>query len=264
MRALEPTPGAPPHAFWCRVPSRPNFGDALTPWLVQRLCGHAPRFAPHDDPAPRYFVTGSVAGLAGPGAIVWGTGLMWRDEPLSPAATWLAVRGPLTRARALACGAACPPVWGDPALLLPRLLAPASGPRCGIGFVPHFSDRLRLGDGWAAARALTLIDIQGDVESVVRAITSCEWVLSSSLHGLVVAHAYGIPAVHVRFRDLPTGDGVKFEDHFAALDVDAPRPHTLAHDAAVHLRALEHAAWAPATVDTEPLWQARPFRHVDA
>lgn len=147
---MSPT-GTAPRAFWCRIPSRPNFGDALTPWLINRLAGCYPRFVMPDDPQPKFLVCGSIVGLAGRGCTVWGAGLMWRDEAISPASSFLAVRGPRTRARALACGADCPAVFGDPALLLPRLHVPPSVPRTGLGFVPHFSDRPRLDEGWVVA-----------------------------------------------------------------------------------------------------------------
>ena len=248
-----------PAAFWCRVPSRPNFGDALTPWLIERLGGHAPRFVPHDHPGPRLMVTGSIAGLAGPGATVWGAGLMWRNEPLSPLARWLAVRGPLTRAQVLASGGDCPAVWGDPALLLPRLHRPPAGPRRGIGFAPHFSDRARLPEGWTDAQGLRLVDLQSGIEPVIDAITACEWLLSTSLHGLIVAHAYGVPAVWVQLRELPSGDGVKFADHFSALDVEAPAPLPIRLDSLGDRAVLERAAWAPTHVDTDALWRSRPF-----
>lgn len=256
---MKPDTGVP-LAFWCRVPSRPNFGDALTPWLIQRLSGRAPRFVPHDHLSSKYIVTGSIAAFAGRQCTVWGAGLMFRDDPICAEADWLAVRGPLTHARARACGAACPPVWGDPGLLLPRLHVPPTKPRRGVGFVPHFSDRPRIPQGWAEARALHLIDIQQGIETVIDEIATCEWVMSSSLHGLIVAHAYGVPAVWVRLRDLPSGDGVKFADHYASVGVDVPAPQPLSIHDTLDRRALERAAWAPARLDTEALWLCCPFR----
>ena len=111
------------HAFWCRTPSRPNFGDALTPWLIRRMTGQHPTFVRPEDRREKYLVVGSIIGFAGRASTVWGSGIMNRDDQVSPDARLLAVRGPLTRARALACGADCADVYGDPATLLPRLTA---------------------------------------------------------------------------------------------------------------------------------------------
>ncbi|MBS0446432.1 MAG: polysaccharide pyruvyl transferase family protein [Proteobacteria bacterium] len=251
-------------ACWCRTPSRANFGDALTPWLMHRLTGRMPRYVPPRDTAPHWIVSGSIAGFAHRSSSVWGAGLMWRDEPLCPQARWLAVRGPITRDRVVACGGACPPVCGDPALLLPRLLAPAAGARNGVGLAPHFSDRYRLSPEWLAATGVRLIDMQDGIESVVAALTSCAWIMASSLHGLIVAHAYGIPATRVHLHDLPGGDGVKFDDHYAALDRAPSAPVALDACEWPDWRTLERAAWAPATLSTDALWRSCPFRDDDA
>ncbi|WKB55804.1 polysaccharide pyruvyl transferase family protein [Eleftheria terrae] len=257
MSALAPLP---PTAFWCRIPSRPNFGDALTPWLIRRLTGHYPRFAMHDHPAPKLFVTGSIAGLAGPGDTVWGCGIMQRDEPLAPGARWLAVRGPRTRQRALACGADCPAVLGDPGLLLPRLYTPPAVQRRGIGLVPHFADRARLDTAAVARHGLRLIDIQQDIESVVDQVVACEWLMSSSLHGLIVAHAYGIPALWVRLWELPSGDGSKFADHYEALGQPSPAALPLClQDRVLPLAQLARQAWCPGRIEDDALWRSCPL-----
>jgi hypothetical protein len=253
----------PPRAFWCRIPSRPNFGDALTPWLIRRLDGRYPRFAMPDDPQPKYFVCGSIVAFSGPACTVWGSGIMNRDDAVSPAARFLAVRGPRTRARALAGGADCPMVYGDPALLLPRLHAPPAAPRRGPGLVAHYADRPGLDESWVTSQGLRLIDIQQSIEAVIDQVAGCEWVMSSSLHGLIVAHAYGVPALWVRLRDLPSGDGSKFADHYEGLGAAVPTPQSLRTHESLDLRALERMAWCPSQVDTEALWRRCPFRRND-
>lgn len=253
----------PLRAFWCRIPSRPNFGDALTPWLMQRLAGHYPRFAMPDEQQPKFFVCGSIVDLAGPNCTVWGAGLMTHDDMISPAARFLAVRGPRTRARALACGADCPEVYGDPALLLPRLHTPPVVMRQQPGFIAHFSDRPRLDERWVSAQGMRLIDIQQDIDTVIDQVASCAWVMSSSLHGLIVAHAYGVPALWVRLSDLPSGDGTKFADHYEALGAAVPTPVTIRMHECLDLRQLERLAWCPSQIDTEALWRSCPFRRDD-
>jgi pyruvyltransferase len=247
------------HAFWCRVPSRGNFGDALTPWLIRRLTGRMPRFAEPGDPNPKLLAAGSILAYADARSTVWGAGLMSREDRIEPAATFLAVRGPLSRARAIECGADCPPVYGDPALLLPRLHPQPGRERHGIGLVPHFSDAPRL-DLRDPPPELRVIDVQSPVESFVEQVAGCEWVASSSLHGIVVAHAYGVPAVWVQFRELPSGDGSKFRDYFLSIGAGEPDPVPVAYDR-IDLAALERQL-VPADIrlDLEPLWDRCPVR----
>ena len=253
-----------PRAFWCRIPSKPNFGDALTPWLIRRLVGRYPRFVAPDDPQPKFLVCGSIISLANQGCTVWGAGLMNCDDTVSPAACYLAVRGQRTQARALACGADCPAVYGDPALLLPRLYAPAIAPVGKPGFVPHFSDRPRIDEAWIASHGIQLIDIQQDIEAVINQVAGCEWIMSSSLHGLIVAHAYGVPALWVRLRDLPSGDGTKFADYYESVGAPVTGPITIALHERLDPRRLERLAWRPAHIDTGALWASCPFQRNDA
>jgi len=252
--------GTPVCAFWCRIPSRPNFGDALTPWLIRRVTGLHPRFVPPGDLREKYFVSGSIMEYTQACCTVWGSGILTRQAPVSPAATLLAVRGPLTRARALQCGARCPDVYGDPALLLPRLYRPEVGLRHGVGLVAHFSDQARLALPPRTRECLKLIDIQDPIETVIDRIVSCEFVASSSLHGLIASHAYGIPAVWVQFRPLPNGDGSKFEDYFLSLGLEPPGPVPLEYDHISPGPLARHAVLPAISVDLERLWNVCPFR----
>ncbi|MCA8968209.1 MAG: polysaccharide pyruvyl transferase family protein [Planctomycetes bacterium] len=243
-------------AFWCRTPSRPNFGDALTPWLLEKLTGHHPRFTWPNDPREKLFVTGSIATLAASACTVWGAGIMNADDVISPEARLLAVRGPLTRARALASGASCLEVYGDPALLLPRLHRPPSASRRGIGLAAHFSDRPRLLG--KLPPSVHLIDMQAPVESVIEQIACCELVAASSLHGLITSHAYGIPAVWVQFRPLPSGDGAKFRDYLLAVDRARDAPLELTPNELEANTLVRHAISPPTSFDLMPLIRACP------
>lgn len=259
-QAADAKAGEPICAFWCRVPSRPNFGDALTPWLIRRLTGQYPRFLPPLDPRPKFLLVGSILEYAGPGCTVWGAGVLRSDEQVSPEAHFLAVRGPLSRARVLACGGNCPAIFGDPALLLPRFYQPPPSVRRGVGIVAHYSEQPRLRGRWPATAELRLIDIQDPVESVIAQVTACEMVASSSLHGLVVSHAYGVPALWIKFRDLVPNDDTKFRDYFFSRDHDARLPVRLDEtrlDADMVARLVPPL---PPPIDLEPLWRSCPFR----
>ena len=59
-------------------------------------------------------------------------------------------------------------------------------------------------------------------ESGVERVARCRAVVSSSLHGLITAHAYGIPAVPVSFGDRLYGDNVKFLDYALSVGVEKP------------------------------------------
>jgi pyruvyltransferase len=249
------------HAFWCRSPTRANLGDALTPWLIRRIAGHDPVFAPPGDPVLKHVAVGSIIRYAREGSVVWGAGILGRLDPVSPRADIRAVRGPLTRRRALECGASCPEVYGDPALLLPRLHRPSPGLETAeVGVVPHYFHRHRVQARWRPSPGLRLVDVQRPVEEAVDAIAACARVVSSSLHGLIVAHAYGRPALWVEFEDPLLGDGSKFRDYFASLGRVSPEPVRLGYGPFDARSLLAHSFEPPPRLDLEPLWDACPFR----
>jgi pyruvyltransferase len=74
-----------------------------------------------------------------------------------------------------------------------------------------------------AGAGVRLIDLaSGDVETVTREIMSCKRIISSSLHGLVIADAYGIPNAWLgsdgrEGGSRPNGGEYKFYDYFAAV-----------------------------------------------
>lgn len=255
-----------PALFWSWYSPR-NFGDWITPWLYRRMTGREPRFCPVAETEDRdcIFAAGSILRhLRHPGRVtVWGSGIINRDDSFAAPRRTLAVRGPLTRARVLALGYPCPAVFGDPAILLPLFLQPAADRvRRPFGIAPHFVDRARLGA--MALPAGMVIDVTQPVEEVVAGITACDCIFASSLHGLIVAHAYGIPAVWIRSGTPIMGDDTKFHDYYASvgLQVDPlelPSPTT---------ELLERHAAASTLPDQSPLraplLAACPFPSRDA
>jgi pyruvyltransferase len=248
----------PIRAWWCRIPSRPNFGDALTPWLIRQLAGRPAHFTPLSDPRPRYLVCGSVVAMADARCTVWGAGIMTTRDVIDAAATFLAVRGPLTRARALACGASCPEVLGDPGLLLATLRPAARALRGGVGIAPHFSDRPHLVDHWSRSAEVRIIDLQQPVGVVADAIADCELVVTSSLHAMVACHSYGVPVVWGRFRPLPSGDSSKFADYLLGVGLEPRPPVPLPYDLVDVDRVAGSATDGP-QLDLDGLWQSCPF-----
>lgn len=196
-----------------------NAGDEFSVRVVERIAGRPAR--PIAEPENADFAAGGsilhrfAADWSG---TVWGSGLI-RDEDraLCSGATVLALRGPLTMARwkGLECD-----VFGDPGLLVPEVWAPEPRKRYRIGIIPHYidSDDARV---YSFAQSfvdeVTTIDVCGRVQDVLRALTECDVILSSSLHGIVFADAYGIPAAWIQLSDKVVGGSFKFRDYRAGL-----------------------------------------------
>lgn len=195
----------------------PNFGDILNKNILDH---YGVKYVhSRDHSVSNLFMIGSVARLARKGSIVIGSGSIRNDDLRYEGVDFRAVRGPLTRQNVIQRGGSCPQIYGDPALLLPRLV-PAQEKRYKIGMTVHYQHRREDVINTIKSAGFHYIDILNhDPIAVAKEISSCERIISTSLHGIIAAHAYGIPAAHVNLRGVARlhGDGIKFKDHYAAM-----------------------------------------------
>jgi pyruvyltransferase len=194
---------------------------------------------------------------------VWGSGFMEsHTQALWPQRVFFhSVRGPLSRDRIGASKIAL----GDPGLLLPLIWPKPATAGAAVAIIPHcatyrtfldlFGDRL--------PRHWHVIDLLDPPESVARAIAASEFVVSSSLHGLIVADAYGVPNCSMVPHGRLSGDGFKFADYAAFRGAPLQTPLSFEAVLEKHAELSGDPACAPripnATALAE-LRQAFPFR----
>lgn len=205
---------------------RPNFGDILNGPLLDHYGVKYNHSRNHED--SNLFVIGSVARLAQKGSVVCGSGsIRFGERPSEErenyeGVDWRAVRGPLTRQEVIKFGGECPKIYGDPALLLPRFV-PEEQKQYNVGVTLHYYHRSEGMKEWLQGSGYHYIDILNfDPIAVAKEISKCERIISTSLHGIIAAHAYGIPAAHVKWDKIPKlhGDNLKFKDHYAAMNLE--------------------------------------------
>ena len=131
------------------------------------------------------------------------------------------MRGELSRQRYLTNEINCPEIYGDPALLLPRYYNPEIKKKYRLGIIPHVADYINVLERYAnKSEDILIISLWQPVEYVISQILSCKKTISSSLHGLVVSHAYGIQSRWVEFSDRVLGNGFKFRDYFTTVETN--------------------------------------------
>lgn len=172
--------------------------DNLGDYLSYVVCDHLVRNRIPSDAhgSGVLYAIGSIIGFIRQDATVWGSGILSPDWAYRLYAKFSnldirAVRGPNTAKVLRAVGKQVPDVYGDPAILMPLVYQPQS-PEISqdVSFIPHFSDKTVVPQG------VTRIEIQThDYKAVIDQIVSSRRVISSSLHGIILAETYGVPAV---------------------------------------------------------------------
>lgn len=181
-----------------------NFGDNLNHFLIKAISGQPVVYTERDQ--PHNIVCGSILHECNEHSTVWGAGFGNKDQCLNTdKANIVAVRGELSRHM---LGLDIP--VGDPALLLPLYYYPKREIKHGIGIIPHYSDYGRHVD-----MAHHIIDPFQSTKDFIDDVLSCEVVCSSSLHGLIVADAYGVPNTWIKCEGI---DEFKYLDYYSTTD----------------------------------------------
>jgi len=213
----------PIKTFWWRDPEHGivNFGDEITKDIVNRIFGYQCAWAPLEECS--LIGAGSIIELAetrrADNAIhVWGSGFI-REQSGHDSLHDLvfhAVRGERTLARV---GGGKDIALGDPGLLANIAYRSVRQKKDKIGVVVHYidSDLPIVGEIRNDTRFM-IIDPLDTPDNVAQQISSCRFIMSSSLHGLIFADSFGVPNIHVQFSDRVTGGEYKFRDYYSATD----------------------------------------------
>lgn len=192
---------------------------------------------------------------------VIGTGLMWGKARPLPQARFRSVRGVLTR-DVLGLGSQMP--LGDLGLIADRLLAARSTQhkKYHVGIVPHFMDKAH---PWLKHMRntfngrLLIINVERSARAVAADIVRCDAIVSSSLHGLIFADAFGIPSAWCEFSDKVLGNGFKFRDYGSSIDTELTqfKPDDLMNFSKIERFVQERPAGAVvnAKQSVERVWQ---------
>lgn len=178
--------------YWVPADDNYNLGDYLALVICEWMLGKRGLALSSPVSQTRFLATvGSILDLGLNDCTVWGAGLLWDLCPsyISPDAKRMdirAVRGPKTRQLLQQAGYDCPQVYGDPACLMPLIYQPQRPKqRKPYAVVSHMFDRTE-----------TDLDIMTkDYQAFVDGLVGAEMVISSSLHGIILAESYGVPAV---------------------------------------------------------------------
>lgn len=212
-------------------PRRQNFGDYLSPLMVTLASGRQVEYAPIEQAdmlaigtilkkerkAKRFLLPRKLH--------IWGSGAGSPEESFSSRHYYHAVRGTMTRS-CIEGEVGKHTALGDPGLLVAHYWNDRSRPKkhYPLGVIPHFVDvdtpAIR---SLLAIPGARLIDVFAPINEILSAVMTCHNIVSSSLHGLIVSDALGVP----NRRLIISGNiksSHKFADYYSAFGLDEPMP----------------------------------------
>ena len=98
-----------------------------------------------------------------------------------------------------------------------------------------------------------------DWKSVIEDICCCEAIVSSSLHGLIIADTYGIPNARVKFSDNVTGGDFKYDDYFESVSRAKKTPLLVTFETEICELLALCSDWKPISFNSKPLLNSCPF-----
>lgn len=206
----------------------------MVPWLIEKVAHRRiPYSNPIDTNGKHLFAIGSILQYANSDSYIWGSGyISQKSKSKQKPKQVCAVRGPLTAKRLNELYDLSEKiVQTDPAILVRRYVAPYLNYKSEfkIGIIPHYVDYELVNKSKHEIDSSNINVISVETDNIVhfaREIASCEMIISSSLHGLIISEALGVPAAWVEFSDNVVGNGFKFADYYGSTNRDI-KPLTL-------------------------------------
>lgn len=248
--------------------NKENWGDDINYWFYREIVDA--KIISYDlSILSRFFNKPYVLGIGSlltlfsiENAIIWGSGIMSKEKKIiGKPRDVRAVRGPLSRKRLIEAGIDCPEVYGDPALLLPLYYNPTVEKKYKIGIIPHYNDMnnplLESIMDFGGFHVIKIREYEHWLDFIDQ-INECEIIASSSLHGLIVSEAYGIPNVWIKFNDSPSDD-IKFHDFFLSMNADR-EPLVLKEPVDIKKVGDASIRYKKGSIDLGKLLEVCPFR----
>lgn len=250
-----------------------NWGDDINYYFIKELT-HRPVISLYNFRLARryrfknYLCIGSLLGMpryVNEKTIVWGSGSFGNLKGTSPKHI-CSVRGKLTHDILVEKGIECPEIYGDPALLLPLYYQPLYDKlqSYSLGIIPHIDDLNHpvVEKCRKEHPEVIIIDLAHYEKwtDVIDQICSCECILSSSLHGLIVSDAYGIPNCWIELSGKLLGGYFKYQDYGSSVKRTLTQPILINKMEDILLGQEECQKWEKPSINTDIIIECCPFK----
>ena len=222
---------------WWSQPYPGNFGDWLSPYLIQKYSRKQIQFQPLNEVSntPHLVAIGSIGRFIKKNSIVVGTGVSSDEFLLDPRAKYFSLRGPRTAWILKKSGGPTVDSFGDPAILVSRIYPVIRGETNGrVALIRHHSHRsLPVRKPENMDELSVLRSHSSQIEELFIGLNQYEAVVTSAMHIFIICQAYGIPAALVTFKGFEGsvhGDGSKYLDYSEGAGVSDLTPTSVPLD----------------------------------
>jgi hypothetical protein len=205
---------------WWENPFPGNYGDWLTPFIFSHYTESKILFQGLTTRAPgKHLVSlGSVGRFIKSNSVVVGTGVSSFEHQLNPKAQYISVRGPHTAELLRNSGGPTISNFGDPAIVLSRILPMVRGKKNGrIALIRHYTHLqapVKLPENFDELSVQ--ISNPKDLINFIHKLNEYDSVVTSAMHVMITCQSYGIPCAMVVFKgfeDYVHGSGIKYSDY---------------------------------------------------
>lgn len=160
------------------------------------------------------YTVGSIIQGGAQNAVIWGSGLKHGASDFGKLARLTRkldirlVRGPETRKALILNGYECPKLYGDPAIVMPLIYQPKETEKKDYLVILHHNTNRNILN--------SITPVTNNYKEFIDSIYNSKLVISSSLHGIILAETYGIPAILLTDRE--TNNMFKYNDYYYSTE----------------------------------------------
>jgi len=216
---------------WWENPYPGNYGDWLTPFIFNHYTSSKIIFQNLTSRATKKHLVslGSVGRFIKSSSVVVGTGVSSFKHALNSKADYVSVRGPHTAELLLRSGGPKVENFGDPGIVLSKILPLDRGATNGrialIRHHTHLQAPVILPKNFDELSVL--ISHPDEIVSIIKKLNEYDSVVTSAMHVLITCQSYGIPCALVVFKGFEEyvhGDGIKYLDYALGAGVKEISP----------------------------------------
>ena len=108
---------------------------------------------------------------------------------------------------------------------------------------------------------LNIINVDLEVEDFIKEVLKCKYTISSSLHGVIISHSYGIKSLPFNLEENGlNGTFFKFEDYYSCFDLKFKRyfKNDILNSTNI-INLIKHTIQPKFPINTDSLYNSCPF-----